>query len=172
MAKFIKVPLQDKLISSEAAGATVSGKLTLADTSALSIGDYVHNMTLSKYATITAIDSATLVTLSADIALITNVMSVYSGTVSTVKQLVSAEQVLLVAQPVAVTDAIGMTTLTYASGTGADVVTISHVGNQQLSVAQATSIEIAILEAHSSNNRPESFKLASPSVACFSIRIA
>jgi len=173
MAKFVKIPIQDQLIDSEAAGTTVSGKLTLADTSTLTVGDYVHNETDSTYATITVVDSATLVTLSANICVATEVVSVYSATSATVTRTISAERYLLAVQPIAVANAIGVTTINYASG-GTDVLTITHSGNQLAATTTAVAFEDAIVTAFSTKQNPDNYKLVElpAGVGVFTLAIA
>lgn len=157
MAKFVKVPIQDLLDSGTDATGTAS-KLTVASTASFSIGDYVHNTTDGTYATITAIDSATVASLSADIMDAAENYAVYSATSASVKKIISAERFLLAEQPAAAANAIGATTISYASG-GKDVLTITHSGNQLTSVAVATAFESAITGSFSNGIRPEVSKL-------------
>ncbi len=68
-----------------AATATTSNKLTDAGglfttTSAIAVGDIVKNTATGKYALVTAVDSATALSLSADIFLITDTYVIYPGT--------------------------------------------------------------------------------------------
>jgi hypothetical protein len=147
MAKFINVPLQD-LLDSGTDGTGTASKLTVSDTSTFSIGDYVHNTFDDTYASITAIDSGTVVSLSADIMDATETYAVYSATVSSTSRLISAEHALLVAQASAIADAIGTTTITYATN-GADVLTMTHTGNLLATVTVADAIDQALKDAHS-----------------------
>jgi predicted proteasome-type protease len=148
MAKFINVPLQDLLDSGTDATGTAS-KLTVADTSTFSVGDYVHNTTDDTYASITAIDSGTVASLSADIMDAAENYAVYSASVSSVSRLISAEHVLLADQASAAANAIGATTVTYATN-GADVLTITHTGNLLATVEVADAVDQAVKDAHSS----------------------
>lgn len=155
MAKFVKVPIQDLLDSGTDATGTAS-KLTVTSTAAFTIGDYVHNTTDATYATITAIDSGTVASLSADIMDAAEDYAVYSATVATVTRTISAERYLLAVQPVAAANAIGVSTINYASG-GTDVLTITHSGNQVAAVSTAVAFEAAIIEAFSNNIRPDNY---------------
>lgn len=155
MAKFVKVPLQDLLDSGTDATGTAD-KLTVADTSTFSIGDYVHNTTDSTYATITAIDSGTVVSLSADIMDATEDYAVYSATVSTVTRNISAERFLLSVQATAAANAIGVTTVNYASG-GTDVLTVTHTGNLLATTTVADAFDAAIQGAFDNNIRPNNY---------------
>lgn len=171
MANFIKVAVQDILIDSEAAGATVANKATLADTSALTVGDYLHNETDGTYATITAIDSATVVSLSADIVAVGEAVSIYSATEST-DRLISAERYLLSEQAQPITNGIGTTTVNYASG-GTDVLTITHVPQAANAVGVAVAVEEALLETHKGKHMPGCPKVSLPSgVAVLDLSIA
>tara|TARA_R110000744_G_scaffold38990_4_gene88863 strand:- start:327 stop:848 length:522 start_codon:yes stop_codon:yes gene_type:complete len=156
MAKFVKVPLQDLLIAQEVAGATVVGGLTLGDTSALSVGDYVHDTTGPAYATITVIVSPTEVTLSADICVLNDVVDIYSATVSGTSRTISAERFLLAEQGPAAANALGVTTINYASG-GKDILTVTHAGNLLATTTVALAFETAIIEAFSNGTRPSNY---------------
>ena len=175
MAKFVKVPIQDALVSS-AATATTSDKLVDSGqtfTSSVEVGDYIHNTTDGTFATITAIDSDTTLSISADIMANTEDYVIYSATSASVEKIISAERFLLAEQPATAANAIGATTISYASG-GKDVLTITHSGNQLTSVAVASAFESAILGAFSNNIRPEVSKLVSlPSgVGVFGVALA
>jgi hypothetical protein len=170
MARFTRLQVQKPLIESEAAGATVTNKLTLAATGTLTVGDYVHNETDSTYATITVIDSATLVTLSANIAASTEVVSVYSATES-VDRLISAERYLLSEQASPATNGIGVTTVNYASG-GTDILTITHAPQAALITGMAEAVEAGIAAAHGVGTRPSTSAAAVLPVAILNLSIA
>lgn len=66
------------------ATATTSNKLTdsaglFTTTAAIAVGDIVKNTTTGKFALVTAVDSATALSLSADIMVDTNAYSIYPG---------------------------------------------------------------------------------------------
>jgi hypothetical protein len=75
--------------------------------------------------------------------------AVYSASVSSVSRLISAEHVLLADQASAAANAIGATTVTYATN-GADVLTITHTGNLLATVEVADAVDQAVKDAHSS----------------------
>lgn len=155
MAKFIKVRLQN-LLDSGTDGTGTANKLTVASTATFSVGDIVYNTTDNTFATITAIDSATVASLSADIMDAAETYRVYSATQYVDKPLL-AEGVAIVKQASTYT-----TTITYTAGsTGADVITITH---QPLSSSLLTDFEQSIDEAiqgiHSNGARPAVAKLA------------
>jgi hypothetical protein len=154
MAKFLKVPIQNILDSGTDATGTAN-KLTVASTAAFAVGDYVRNTTDATFAIITAIDSATVVSLSADIMDAAETYVVYSATSASVTKIISAEGVLLISQAAAVANAMGVTVINYSSGTGTDVLTIQHSGNQVASVSTASAFEAAVLTVFSNNSRPE-----------------
>lgn len=176
MAKFVKVPIQDQLVSS-AATATTSDKLVDSGqtfSSSVSVGDYIHNTTDDTFAVITGIDSDTTLSISADIMANTEDYVIYSATVASVEKVISAERFLLADQPApAAANDIGVTNINYASG-GADVLTITHSGNQGTSVSTASAFEAAILSAFDAGNRPDNYSTVSlPSgVGVFSLAIA
>ena len=171
MANFLKVAVQNPLIESEAAGTTVTNKLTLADTSTLTVGDYVHNETDNTYATITAIDSGTLVTLSANICAVSENVSIYSATAST-DRLISAERYLLSEQASPATNGIGVTTVNYASG-GTDLLTITHVPQAALTQGVAVAVESALLETHKGKYAPDCPSVSLPTgIAVLNLSIA
>lgn len=154
MAKFIKVRVQNVLDSGTDATGTAN-KLTVASTATFSVGDIVRNTTDSTWATITAIDSATVASISADIMDAAETYVVYSATQYVDKPLL-AEGVALVKQA-----STSTTTITYTAGsTGADVITITH---QPLASALLTSVEqavdAAVLGVHSNGQRPDVAKL-------------
>lgn len=156
MARFIKIRVQ-ALKQTGTAGTTVTDKLTVASSAGLSVGDIVHDTTGNLFATITGIDSATLVSLSADIAASGDVYNIYSAT-QYVEKPVLAEGIALVKRSVSNNY---QTTINYtAGGTGTDVVTVLH---QPVASAYVTSVEEAIedamLDAHSNGNRPNVAKL-------------
>ena len=155
MAKFVKVPLQDVLDAGTDATGTAS-KLTVASTATFTIGDFVHNTTDGTYATITAIDSATVVSISADIMDAAEVYIVYSATVSGTSKIISAERFLLAVQATAAANAIGVTTINYASG-GTDILTVTHSGNLLATTTVALAFETAIIEAFSNGTRPSNY---------------
>lgn len=169
MAKFVKVQVQNLLDSGTDATGTTS-KLTVASTATFAIGDYVHNTTDATYATITAIDSGTVASLSADIMDVAEGYAVYSATAS-VNRLISAERFLLSEQPAPATNGIGTTTVNYASG-GADIVTLTHVPQGILITDMAVAIETAAALAHSNNNRPATSAEVSLPVAVLNLSIA
>jgi len=147
MAKFISVPLQDLLDSGTDATGTAS-KLTVTSTATFTVGDYVHNTSDGTYATITAIDSGTVASISADIMDAAETYAVYSATVATNSRLISAEEVLLVNQASAAANIIGATTVNYSSG-GTDVLTVTHSGNLLATVTVANAFDEALKTAHS-----------------------
>lgn len=172
MAKFVKIALQN-LLDAGTDGTGTTSKLTVASTATFTVGDYVHNTTDNTYATITAIDSATVASLSADIMDAAETYAVYSATSATYKRLISAERFLLSEQPAPATNGIGATTVNYASG-GTDVVTIYHVPQGALASGVAVAVENALISAHSAAVRPEPFsEVALPSgVVAFNLAIA
>jgi hypothetical protein len=150
MAKFIKVQVQRVLDSGTDATGTPN-KLTVASTATFKIGDIVRNTTDSTWATITAIDSATVASISADIMDAAETYVVYSAT-SYVDKPLLAEGIALVKQA-----STSTTTITYTAGsTSADVITLTH---QPLSSALLTSVEdaidAAVLSVHSNGQRPD-----------------
>lgn len=154
MAKFIKVRVQN-VLDSGTDGTGTANKLTVASTARFSVGDIVRNTTDSTWATITAIDSATVASISADIMDAAETYVVYSATQYVDKPLL-AEGVALVKQA-----STSTTTITYTAGsTGADVITITH---QPLASALLTSVEqavdAAVLGVHSNGQRPDVAKL-------------
>jgi hypothetical protein len=87
----------------------------------------------------------------------TETYAVYSATVATNNRLISAERVLLVNQAAALVNAIGATTINYASG-GTDILTITHSGNLLSTVTVANAFDAAIAKAHKSGAvAPEAF---------------
>jgi len=172
MAKFIKVPLQDVLDAGTDATGTAS-KLTVASTATFTIGDYVHNTTDGTYATITAIDSATVASISADIMDAAEVYIVYSATVSSVSRTISAERFLMAAQATAAANAIGVTTVQYASG-GLDTLTATHAGNLLATRTIAKAFDDAFIKAFTSGVNPDGFStLVMPSgTGMFTLAIA
>lgn len=160
MAKFLKVAVQNLLDSGTDATGTAD-KLTVASTATFTIGDYVHNTSDGTYATITAIDSGTVASISEDIMDAAETYAVYSATEST-ERLMSAEKFLLAEQPSpdAATFIIGTTTVNYASG-GTDIVTLTHVPQAELLTGVAEAVEAGLELAHSNNNRPNTSGLIS-----------
>jgi hypothetical protein len=154
MAKFIKIRVQTLLDAGTDATGTAS-KLTVASTAAFKEGDIVHNTSDNTFATITAIDSATVASLSADIMDAAETYSVYSAT-EYVEKPILAEGVALVKRGSDYRANINYT----AGGTGTDVITVLH---QPVASAYDTSVEQAIdnaiLDAHSNGNRPDIAKL-------------
>lgn len=75
--------VHDTAKKSGLATATTSNKLTASAgdfvTNAIAVGDVVKNTTTGKYALVTAVDSATALSLSADIFSNTNAYSIYPG---------------------------------------------------------------------------------------------
>ena len=158
MAKFIKIRTQ-VLLDAGTDGTGTESKLTVASTASFSVGDIVHNTADNTFATITAIDSATVASISADIMDAAETYSVYSAT-QYVDKPVLAEGVALVKRSAANNY---NTTITYTAGsTDADVVTILH---QPVASAYVTTVEQAIdnavLDAHANGNRPDVAKLVS-----------
>jgi hypothetical protein len=155
MAKFMTIRVQN-LVQTGTAGTTVTDKLTVASSTGFSVGDIVYNSTDNTFATITVIDSGTLVTLSADIMASGETYFIYSATQYT-DQPVLAEGIALIKRAVANYN----TTISYiAGGTGTDVVTLLH---QPVSSAYVTTVQEALvdamLDAHSNGNRPNVAKL-------------
>jgi hypothetical protein len=158
MAKFIKIRTQ-VLLQAGTAGTTVTNKLTVVSSAGLSVGDIIYNTSDNTFATITLIDSATLVTLSADIMASGETYSAYSAT-EYVDKPVLAEGVALVKRSATKNYE---TTINYASNsTGTDIVTVLH---QPVSSVYVTTVEQAvdnaILDVHSNGNRPDVAKLVS-----------
>jgi hypothetical protein len=172
MAKFVKVPLQD-LIDAGIDGTGTPSKLTVTSTAAYTVGDYVHNTDDATYATVTAIDSGTVVSLSADIMDAAENYSVYSATVATNVRTISAERFLLAVQATAGANGIGVTTVNYASG-GTDILTITHAGNLLATTTVALAFETAIINAFSNGARPSNYStLAMPTgTGVFTLAIA
>lgn len=156
MARFIKIRTQ-VLVQSDTAGTTVTGKMTVGSSADLSVGDIVHNRTDNTFATITVIDSGTLVTLSADIMASGESYSVYSAT-RYVDKPVLAEGVAIVKRA---TSNNYQTTINYSSNSaGTDIITVLHqpvASLYDLSVEQA--LDDAILDVHSNGQRPSVSKL-------------
>lgn len=76
--------IYDAAKKTSTATATTSNKLTdsaalFSTTDAISVGDIVKNTTTGKFALVTAVDSATALSLSADIMSNTNAYSIYPG---------------------------------------------------------------------------------------------
>jgi len=153
MAKFLKVAVQDLLDSGTDATGTAD-KLTVASTASFAIGDYVHNTTDGTYATITAIDSGTVASISEDIMDAAETYAVYSALEST-DRLMAAEGFLLAEQPLAAaaTFIIGTTTVNYASG-GTDIVTMTHVPQVGHLTGVAEAVESALESIHGNGARP------------------
>jgi hypothetical protein len=155
MAKFIKIRVQTLLDAGTDATGT-EDKLTVASTAAFKEGDIVHNTSDNTFATITAIDSATVASLSADIMDDDETYSVYSAT-EYVEKPILAEGIALVKRG----SNKYQSTINYtAGGTNTDVITVLH---QPVASAYDTSVEQAIdnaiLDAHSNGNRPDIAKL-------------
>jgi hypothetical protein len=155
MARFITFRVQN-LVQAGTAGTTVTNKLTVVSSTGITVGDIVYNSTDNTFATVTVIDSGTLVTLSADIMASGEAYSIYSGTLYT-EQPVLAESVGLIKRATANYN----TNISYITGgTGTDVVTILH---QPVSSAYDITVQTAVIEAmldvHASGNRPNVTKL-------------
>ena len=158
MAKFIKIRTQ-ALVQSGTAGTTVTNKMTVVSSAGLSVGDIVHDTTGNLFATITLIDTATLVTLSADIAVSGDTYNIYSGT-QYVDKPVLAEGVALVKRSASTNY---QTTINYsANSAGTDIITVLH---QPVASVYVTTVENAIDEAilgvHSNGQRPDVARLVS-----------
>jgi hypothetical protein len=158
MAKFIKVRTQ-VLLQAGTAGTTVTNKLTVVSSAGLSVGDIIHNTSDNTFATITVIDSATLVTLSADIMASGETYSAYSAT-QYVDKPVLAEGVALVKRSASTNY---QTTINYSSNsTGTDIITILHQPVASVYVTTVeNAIDTAILEVHSNGQRPDVARLVS-----------
>jgi len=157
MAKFIKIRTQ-VLLQAGTAGTTVTNKLTVVNSAGLSVGDIIHNTTDNTFATITLIDSGTLVTLSGDIMASGETYSAYSATQYVDKPLL-AEGVALVKRSAS----SYQTFINYsANSTGTDIITILHqpvASKYETTVEDA--IDTAILEVHSNGQRPDVARLVS-----------
>jgi hypothetical protein len=169
MARFTRLQVQNLLDSGTDATGTTD-KLTVASTATYTVGDYVHNTTNDTYATITVIDSGTVVELSADIMTATETYAVYSATES-VDRLISAERYLLSEQASPATNGIGVTTVNYASG-GTDILTITHVPQAALITGMAEAVEAGIAAAHGVGTRPSTSAAAVLPVAILNLSIA
>lgn len=156
MAKFLKIRTQVRL-DAGTDGTGTANKLTVASTSGFSVGDIVHNRTDNTFATITAIDSATVASISADIMDAAELYTVYSAT-QYIDKPVFAEGIAVVKR-----DATKNyeTTINYISNSSAtDIITILH---QPVASVYVTDVEEAIDEAiitvHSGKTRPDAYKL-------------
>lgn len=171
MTKFISVPLA-AVVDSGTTTATTANKLTQSGQNFLTtvkVGDIVNNTTDSVSAVVTAVDSDTVLSISADVVPTAKAFVIYSATV-TVDQIIAAAGAILVQQATA-----GTTTIAYGSGsTGADILTITHSFLASGSVAFRTAVQNALIEAADKNSKPKSiFPIELPaSAAVISAAIA
>lgn len=153
MAQFLSIPIADKA-SSGTATATTSNKLVDTDQSFLtdaevSIGDIIHNTTNNTIATITNLDSETVLSISIDIMADTNTYVIYSAT-SYTTQLISARNISIVEQL-----SVNAVTVLYSLGTGAaDLITITH-DTQATGYAMRDAIQNALVQAYVVKNAPD-----------------
>lgn len=145
MAKYLSV-LLNQSVDSGTASATTSNKLVESGQNFLttvSAGDLVVNTTDNTTAVVTAVDSNTTLSLSADIMANTETYVIYSAT-RKVEQLVNIEKAILVQQASATT-----ATIAYSSSSAStDIVTLTHA-SVGTAVSVRTAIQAAILKAES-----------------------
>ena len=171
MKKFISVPLST-VVDSGTTSATTANKLTEAGQNFLTtvkVGDIVQNTTDTISATVTAVDSNTVLSLSADIIPTAKAYTIYSATVK-VAQILDANSALVIQQATAST-----TTIAYGSGsTGADILTITHTTLGSGVVSMRTAVQDALIKSVNKNSRPETvFPIELPTgVAVISTAIA
>jgi hypothetical protein len=171
MTKFISVPLA-AVVDSGTTTTTTANKLTQSGQDFLTtvkVGDIIVNTTDSVSAVVTAVDSNTVLSISADVVPTAKAFVIYSATV-TVDQIIAAEGATLVQQAT-----LGTTTIAYRAGsTGADILTITHSFLPSGSVDFRTAVQNALIEAADKNSKPKSiFPIALPaSAAVISTAIA
>lgn len=163
MIKFISVPLA-AVADSGTASATTANKLVEAGqnfVTTVAIGDVIVNTTDNTTATVTAIDSNTTLSISADIMANLETYVIYSATVK-VDQIIQVTGAILVQQATAST-----TTIAFGSAsTGTDVLTITHSPLVAGSVTMRTAVQNAITEAFNVNSKPRVvFPIVLPSAA-------
>lgn len=153
MTKFISVPLA-AVVDSGTTTATTANKLTQSGQDFLTtvkVGDIVNNTTDSVSAVVTAVDSNTVLSISADVVPTAKAFVIYSATV-TVDQIIATEGATLIQQATA-----GTATIAYRAGsTGADILTITHSFLPSGSVAFRTAVQNALIEAADKNSKPKS----------------
>jgi hypothetical protein len=152
MTKFISVPLA-AVVDSGTTTTTTANKLVQSGQNFLTtvkVGDIVENTTDAVSCTVTAVDSNTVLSLSADVVPTAKAFVIYSATV-TVDQILAADSALVVQQATA-----GTTTIAYGSGsTGVDVLTITHSTLASGVVSMRTAIQNALIESIDKNSRPK-----------------
>ena len=171
MTKFISVPLA-AVVDSGTSTTTTANKLVQSGQDFLTtvkVGDIVQNTTDTVSATVTAVDSNTVLSLSADVVPTAKAFVIYSATV-TVDQILAVDSALVVQQATAST-----TTIAYGSGsTGADILTVTHSTLASGAVSMRTAIQNALIESANKNSKPKTvFPIELPTgVAVISTAIA
>ncbi len=144
MSNYLKIPIAE-IEDSGTATATTANKLVEAGqnfTSTVTVGSIVWNTTDNTSATVTAIDSDTTLSISADIMASTEVYKIFSTSVESGYQLVNTNSIII---GTAVSDI--KTSLALTTG---DAVEIAHVPNTNgLSIVQEGML------ANSNNTRPQ-----------------
>lgn len=153
MEKYLSVPIATQ-VDSGTTTATTANKLVQSGQSfdvTVQVGDVVRNTTDSTWATVTAVDSATILSLSADIMESGETFEIYSATVST-NQLMSAKNVVFCSQATTAT----VTVLYSTSSSASDVLTITHkaTGTGVITVRQAFEDALVLAANPKSNPSP------------------
>lgn len=150
--KYLSLPMANT-VDSGTTTSTTSNKLVQSGqnfTTTVTVGDVVWNTTDGTWARVTAVDSATTLSLSADIMASGEDFIIYSGT-ETTEQLMSAENVVIANQATTTT----VTVLYSTSSSASDVLTIKHEAIATGSISVRRAIEEALKLAASPKSAPQ-----------------
>tara|TARA_R100001509_G_scaffold165663_1_gene148695 strand:- start:1376 stop:1879 length:504 start_codon:yes stop_codon:yes gene_type:complete len=148
MSKYIKLPIAT-VKDSGTTTADTTDKLVQSGqnfTTTVAVGDYVYNSTTPASATVTAVDSDTTLSLSADIMGNSEAYVILSPTASDQSVLVLLDAIVLATQ------SNTLTTVIQTSAAANDTVTITHTALAKPLFAAA--VEAAMIAAAHPNSRP------------------
>ena len=146
MSKYLSLPVATTE-DSGTASATTADKLVEAGQNfetTVTVGSTVYNTTDDTSATVTAVDSDTTLSISADIMASGETYVILSASLSSSNQLIATDYIANVTATDAVTAVITLGTLVN------DVVTIDHAPNTNA----VSLIQTSMLNAASNNSRP------------------
>jgi hypothetical protein len=163
MSKFIRANIAT-IVDSGTTTASTANKLTESGQDFLttvSVGDIVWNTTDGTTATVTAVDSNTVLSLSANVVPTSKAYTIYSKNGHT-DQIISVNGAILVQQ-----DSTTTVTVAYGSGsTGTDILTITHTPIASGAVTMRNAVQNQLIASQEPGSRPNVvFDLVMPSVA-------
>lgn len=151
MEKYLSVPIANT-VNSGTTTSTTANKLVQTGqnfTTTITVGDVVRNTTDSTWATVTAIDSATTLSLSADIMASGETYVIYSPTNAT-NQIMNANNVVLCTQATTST----VTVLYSTASSASDVLTITHQATAAGVITVRQAFENALILAATPKSGP------------------